>query len=156
LVGLKCEVGILEHDLSSEPLPQFDCFNVLNLVRARRGGFPSLASQVPTGDVRFAKSNLSPPINGLLAQGQAVIDGRRPPAAQDQELRGIPLRAQLRGTSPPQVSGPKRNERFAIRGAKTQKSWLRPATICLKALQLGKGVRFSYFFKRNPYFLYVP
>jgi hypothetical protein len=45
-----------------------------------------------------------------------------------------PLRAQLRGTSPPQVSGPKRDERFAIRGAKTQKSSLRLATLFLETL----------------------
>jgi hypothetical protein len=36
---------------------------------ARRTGFPSLASQVPTRDVRFAKSNLSLPIVGWLAHG---------------------------------------------------------------------------------------
>ncbi|MDB6065312.1 MAG: hypothetical protein JWR26_1520 [Pedosphaera sp.] len=39
---------------------------------ARRTGFPSLASQLPTQDVRFAKSNLSLPIVGWLAREQAV------------------------------------------------------------------------------------
>ncbi|MDB6067373.1 MAG: hypothetical protein JWR26_3581 [Pedosphaera sp.] len=35
---------------------------------ARRTGFPSLASQLPRRDVRFAKSNLSLPFVGLLAR----------------------------------------------------------------------------------------
>ncbi|MDB6067611.1 MAG: hypothetical protein JWR26_3819 [Pedosphaera sp.] len=35
---------------------------------ARRTGFPSLASQLPKSDVRFAKSNLSLPFVGWLAQ----------------------------------------------------------------------------------------
>ncbi|MDB6065764.1 MAG: hypothetical protein JWR26_1972 [Pedosphaera sp.] len=36
---------------------------------ARQTGFPSLASQVPTQDVRFAKSNLALPFGGWLARG---------------------------------------------------------------------------------------
>ncbi|MDB6067661.1 MAG: hypothetical protein JWR26_3869 [Pedosphaera sp.] len=42
-------------------------------VWARRTGFPSLASQWPRRDVRFAKSNLSLPFGGLLAQGPLVF-----------------------------------------------------------------------------------
>jgi hypothetical protein len=82
---------------------------------ARRTGFPSLASQLPTRDVRFAKSNLSLPLVGWLAHELvqwslatrdvrfaksnlsltlvgwlAHVSLRTGPAAQNQELRGIP------------------------------------------------------------------
>ena len=103
-----------------------------------RVGYPSPPPvSFPTGDERFAirgvsDPNLWPRHPRLLARGLlrfGSVTGRCGHAPSPRV--GFP--------SPPQVSGPKGEERFAIRGAKTQKSSLRPATLFLEMLQRKFG-----------------